>query len=254
MRTVSELATLAGVSVRTLHHYDELGLLRPDARTEAGYRQYGDDAARRLHEILFWRELGFPLEEVKALLDDPGHDPVEAMRLRREHLRREIGALGARVEALDAAIARAEATEAMTSEDFRVLFDGFDPASFADEARERWGHTDAWAEARRRTARYGPADWAAMKADAAALAEELAAAFRSGVAPDSVAGRRAARAHRAHLERWFYAVPAELHLGLARTYLEDPRFAAVYDAKEPGLAAWLAGAITALHAPERRTL
>lgn len=250
MRTVSELAALAGVSVRTLHHYDELGLLRPEARTDAGYRLYGDAEARRLHDILLWRSFGFPLDEVKALLDDPHHDPVEALRLHRERLVAELGALTARVAALDRALA---AAAPLSDDELRVLFDGIDVAARRAEAEARWGDTDAFREARARTARYGRADWEVLKAEQAALGERLAACFRAGTAPDAPAARDAAAAHRAHLERWFYAVPAELHLGLARTYVDDARFTATYDAFAPGLAAWLHDAIVALHRP-RRTL
>ena len=80
---VGEVAALAGVTVRTLHHYDRIGLLSPSGRTSSGYRQYAPADLDRLHQVLLYRELGFPLEEVAALLDDPAADPAE--HLRRQH-------------------------------------------------------------------------------------------------------------------------------------------------------------------------
>lgn len=254
MRTIGELASAAGVSVRTLHHYDELGLLRPVTRTEAGYRLYNDDDIRRLHEILLWRSLGFPLEEVRALIDDPAHDPLEAMRLHRERLLEELGALTARVEALDVAIARASGSEALTDQDLRALFDGFDPAAYEDEVARRWGQTEEHRESKRRTARYGKREWEQMRAEARELGERLAGLCRAGTPTDSPEARAAAAAHGAHITRWFYTLSPQVHVALARGYVEDPRFAASYEALAPGLSVWLRDAILALHAPPRKTL
>ena len=254
MRTVSELAALSGVSVRTLHHYDEVGLLRPRSRTDAGYRLYGDDELRRLHEILFWRSLGFPLEEVGALLDDPKHDPQEAMRLHRERLLGELGALTARIEALDVAIAQAEGQQPWTDADLRALFDGFDPAQYEAEVEQRWGDTPEFRESKRRTARYGPREWAAMKAEAAALNARLVELCKAGVAPRSFEAAQAVDAHRSHIDRWFYPVSTEIHMALARGYVEDPRFAATYEAMTPGLSVWLRDAVLARYAPVNKTL
>src|SRR5690348_4170798 len=105
MKTVGEVAELARVTVRTLHHYDELGLLEPSGRSEAGYRLYSYDDLARLREILIWRALGLPLTEIASLLDDPGHDRVAALERQRELIGREIDRLGELAAAVDAAIA-----------------------------------------------------------------------------------------------------------------------------------------------------
>jgi len=254
MRTVSEVAAVAGISVRTLHHYDEVGLLRPSDRTEAGYRLYDNTDVTRLHEILLWRSLGFPLEEVKALLDDPNHDPLEAMRLHPDRLLAEVGVLTARVEALDVAIARTASQQALTDEDLKALFDGFDPAAHEEEAQARWGDTEAWRESKRRTARYGRREWEAIQSEGKAVGERLAALCRAGVRPTSSAALDAATAHRTHIDRWFYPVTPEIHQSLARMYVDDPRFAATYEAMAPGLSTWLRDAILALYAPRVKTL
>ena len=105
MKTVGEVAGLAGVTVRALHHYDELGLLSPSGRSEAGYRLYSYEDLARLREILIWRALGFSLSEVGALLDDPGHDRLAALQRQRELIERDLGRLGALAVAVDEAIA-----------------------------------------------------------------------------------------------------------------------------------------------------
>jgi DNA-binding transcriptional MerR regulator len=88
MKTVGEVAELAHVSVRTLHHYHELGLLAPSERSESGYRLYSYDDVARLQEILIWRQLGFSLAEIKSLLDDPEYDRIRALERHREHISR----------------------------------------------------------------------------------------------------------------------------------------------------------------------
>jgi DNA-binding transcriptional MerR regulator len=254
MRTVSEIAAAAGVSVRTLHHYDEIGLLRPQDRTDAGYRLYGDPEVRRLHEIVFWRSLGFPLDEVRALLDEPGHDALESMRLHRDRLVAEHGRITARIEAVDVAIARAAGGAPLTNDDLVVLFEGFEPSAYEAEVEQRWGDSPEWVVSKRRTAQYGKEAWERIKREGEALNGQLAALCRSGVSPDAAEARGAAAAHRAYIDRWFYPVSAQVHLALADGYVADARFAATYEALAPGLSVWLRDAIHALHGPQKRTL
>ncbi|MEN0065012.1 MAG: MerR family transcriptional regulator [Myxococcota bacterium] len=253
-RTVKEVARLTGVTVRTLHHYDDIGLLPPTHRTEAGYRLYGEAEVARLHNILLWRSLGFPLEEVRALLDDPGHDAREAMVLHRERLVREVGALHERLQALDQAIARHDRGDTLRDDDLVALFDGFDPADYAEEAEAQWGGTEPYREAQRRTRGYGAPQWAQIKAEGREVDQRLASLLAEGSSPDSAEARSAADSHRAHISRWFYACTPEIHLGLADLYESDPRFRSTYEATAEGLTDFLVAAIRALHAPRHRML
>ncbi len=254
LKTVSEVAALGGVTVRTLHHYDEIGLLRPSDRSDAGYRLYGDADLARLHDIVLWRSLGFPLDEVRALIDDPAHDPTEALRLHRQRLLEQVGELNERVAALDAAIRKAEAGEPLEEVDLRAIFEGFDPAEHAAEVEARWGDTEAFRESQRRTKRYRAEDWERIKAEGRAVELRLAELLRAGASPACPEAIDAARAHGAHITRWFYEVTPEIHLGLARMYVEDSRFAAHYDGIAPGLARFVSDAISAAHAPRPRRL
>jgi DNA-binding transcriptional MerR regulator len=242
MRTVGEVAELAHVTVRTLHHYDELGLLSPSGRSEAGYRLYSYVDLTRLQEILIWRGLGFPLAEIQSLLDDPGYDRVGALQRQRELIEREIGRLGALAVAVDAAI-DAELTEIRLQED--AMFEGFDPSEYEDEARERWGDTRAYQESARRARRYGEAEWAEIRREAEEIVRELAALLRAGEPADGGRARAVAERHRRHISRWFYPCPPEMHRGLGEMYVADERFTRNYEREAEGLARYFRDAINA---------
>ncbi|MEV4908991.1 MerR family transcriptional regulator, partial [Streptomyces albidoflavus] len=179
--TVGQVAAVAGVTVRTLHHYDAIGLLSPSGRSAAGHRRYGDGDLDRLQRILFHRALGFALDEIAALLDDPDADP-------RAHLRRQHALLTDRIETLrrmaDAVAAAMEAAQMginLTPEEKFEVFEGYDPDQYADEARQRWGHTDAYRESQRRTASYTKADWQRLKDEFDALHARVAELLAQGV-------------------------------------------------------------------------
>lgn len=242
MRTVGELAALAGVTVRTLHHYDELGLLSPSGRSDAGYRLYSYDDVVRLQEILVWRALGFPLAEIHSMLDDPAHDRAAALARQRELVERELERLGALRGALDAALA---AERNGTRQLEATMFEGFDPTEYEDEARERWGHTEAYRETTRRAATYGDAEWGSISAEADAIIRDLAALQAAGEPADGERPRAVAERHRTHISRWFYDCPPAMHRGLGEMYVSDERFARNYDTIAPGLAAYARDAIAA---------
>ena len=246
--TVGQLARLSGVTVRTLHHYDETGLLRPTGRTEAGYRLYDADDVTRLQQILFYRELGFALDEVAELLDDPTVDPVD-------HLTRQHELLGARIRHLEqmrAAVQRhLEARQMdiqLTPEEMLEVF-GEDHSAHHEarqaEAEQRWGDTDAWAQSRRRAARYSKDDWSQAMAEQQAAAQRLVDALAAGLPPDSPAAMDAAEAHRQQITRWFYDCSYEMHRGLADMYVQDPRFTATYEDMAEGLATYVRDAVHA---------
>lgn len=244
MKTVGEVANLAGagVTVRTLHHYDELGLLSPSGRSEAGYRLYSYDDLTRLREILIWRTLGFSLNEIASLLDDPEHDRLAALERQRELIEHEVDRLGALAVAVDAAIA---AHRSGAQLEVTTMFEGFDPSEYEDEARERWGHTEAYRESARRAKGYGEAEWAEIRREAEAIVRELIALMRAGAPADGPEGRALAERHRQHISRWFYPCSAGMHRGLAEMYVADPRFTETYEREAEGLAAYVHDAIVA---------
>jgi DNA-binding transcriptional MerR regulator len=242
MRTVGQVSAFAGVSVRALHHYEEIGLLVPSGRSEAGYRLYSAAELERLQEILGWRALGFQLSEIAALLDDPAHDRIEALRRQRELVESDLARLGALATAIDRAI---EAHRRGTTQKEESMFEGFDPSAYEDEARERWGHTDAFNESARRTARHGDAEWAEIRSQAEAIHQDFATVMRAGEPADGRAAHAVAERHRLHISTWFYDCSSAVHRGLAEMYITDPRFTANYERVAPGLARYVHDAIVA---------
>lgn len=242
MKTVGEVADLAHVTVRTLHHYDELGLLSPGERSETGYRLYSYEDLARLQEILIWRALGFSLAEIKSLLDDPGYDPISALERQRELVGREIDRLGAVAAAVDAALA---AHRNGTPIEETKMFDGFEPSDYEDEARERWGDTDAYQESARRTQGYGEAEWSEIRGESEQVVRELVDLMRAGAPADGAAARALAERHRDHISRWFYPCSSAMHRSLAEMYVADERFTRTYEREAEGLAAYFHDAIVA---------
>ena len=140
--TVGQVADLFDVTVRTLHHYDDIGLLVPGERSHAGHRRYNDADLDRLQQILFYRELGFPLEEVAALLDDPAADPREHLRQQHELLTARIEQLRKMAEAVEQAMEARTMGINLTPEERFEVFGDKDPEQYAEEAERRWGGTD----------------------------------------------------------------------------------------------------------------
>ncbi|MGY2126864.1 MerR family transcriptional regulator [Blastococcus sp. SYSU DS0617] len=242
---VGEVAALAGVTVRTLHHYDRIGLLSPSGRTSAGYRQYSAADLDRLHQVLLYRELGFPLEEVATLLDDPSADPADHLRRQHRLLRDRLERTTAMVAAVEKEMEARDMGISLTPEERFELFGDWLPEEYEAEAEQRWGDTDAWAESQRRTRAYSKDDWIRIKAETDDVEARFAGALRAGVAPDSEEAMELAEEHRQQISRNFYDCPPEMHAGLGRMYVEDERFTAHYEQRAPGLAQFVSTAVQA---------
>ncbi|HEV7423296.1 MAG TPA: MerR family transcriptional regulator [Mycobacterium sp.] len=235
-KTVGTVAELTGISVRTLHHYDHIGLVIPSVRTAAGYRGYTDADVERLHLVLVYRAVGLPLVEIRTLLDDPDVDVVA-------HLRRQHGLLLDRAERLQHTIeaveelmsAHRDGIQLSTEEQVEIFGTTAFDDEYATEAEQRWGDTDAWKQSRQRVSRMNKQDWIGVKAEGDALLAALAQAKRDGVLPGSAAAGALADRHRASIDT-FYDCSDEMHRCLAEMYLADERFTCYYDDVEAGLA------------------
>jgi MerR family transcriptional regulator, thiopeptide resistance regulator len=245
---VKEVARIAGVSVRTLHHYDEIGLLVPRGRTNAGYRLYDDEDLLRLQQILIGRELGLALEEIRRSLDDPEFDKQRALLEQREQLAQRARQTEAMLRAVDAALAllatRPPQKQGDTM-DMKELFDGFDPRQYETEAEQRWGNSDAYKEAMKRTRRYGKEDWQRCAAEQSGVYTDAFELKEAGHATESTEAMDVAERHRLSIERWFYPCSYAMHTGLADMYEQDSRFAENIDKHGAGLTPFLSAAIRA---------
>ncbi|MDP2622897.1 MAG: MerR family transcriptional regulator [Actinomycetota bacterium] len=243
--TVGEISRLAGVTIRALHHYDAIGLVVPTERTEAGYRLYGDREVARLQEVLFFRELGFGLDEIKEIVERPEYDRTSALARQRELLEAKGERLLRMIDAVDAAVDAERRGIRMNKEEMLEVFGDFDPAEYVEEVRKRWGGTEAFAESNRRVARYTKQDWERLGAEAAAINEAFIALMDGGTPADSPEAMDAAERHRAHITKWFYECSLEIHEGLGRMYVDDSRFTENIDKATPGLARYMSEAIRA---------
>ncbi|GAB3886177.1 MerR family transcriptional regulator [Terrabacter terrigena] len=242
--TVGQVADLFGVTVRTLHHYDAIGLLVPSARSRAGYRLYTAADLTRLQQVVVYRRLELPLDEIATLLGG-GEDAADHLRRQRATVMTRLDELRELVTAIDRALEREMSNEPATPEELKELFgDGFSD-EYEQEAQERWGDTDAWKQSAARTKRYTKADWAQVKAEMEAVNTALVAALRSGQPPTSEAAMDAAEQHRLHIHDRFYELDHTFHRALADMYVADPRFTKTYEDLAPGLAGYVRDAIHA---------
>ena len=246
--TVKQVAAWSGVSVRTLHHYDEIGLLRPARVGPNGYRYYGREELLRLQQILFHRELGFPLGEIRRVLDTPGFNQAEALRAHRTRLEAEARRYRALVRTIDQTLASLEREAKM---DGKAMYRGFDPdkqAEYEAELVGRYGqpmqgHID---QAKQGMAGWSQGDFDTMQAEAEAIEAAMAKALADGLPADSAAVTALMRRQHAWVGRsWNRPAPAEAFAGLGRMYVDDPRFRERYDARQAGLAEYMAAAMSA---------
>lgn len=242
--TVGQVAHEFDLTVRTLHHYDEVGLLTPSERSLAGYRLYTPADLERLATIVVYRRLGFALEDIADLLRGEG-DVVDHLRRQRTAVMSRLDEMRELVAAIDTALEREMNDQPATPSDLKELFgDGFKD-EYQQEAQERWGDTDAWKQSRSRTSRYTKADWAQVKAEMDATNEAFVAAMNAGEPPTSEAAMTAAEAHRMHIHTRFYDLDHEFHRNLSDMYVTDPRFTKTYEDIAPGLAQYVRDAIHA---------
>lgn len=249
---VSEVAAIAKVSVRTLHHYDEIGLLGPRERSGAGYRLYAPADLERLQQILLYRELGFALEAISALLDQPALDRAAALRAQRELLVEKRDRTDAVIRSVDRTL---QAMEEGTQMDTNAMFDGFEDLPeapeevrrhhrrHAREARDRWGETPEYAESMRRAKSLSRADWVSLRRLGEETEARMAALLAAGADPEGAEAMDGAEAMRLHIDRWFYPCAHAMHAGLADMYEADGRFREHYEKRAPGLASFVATAI-----------
>lgn len=242
---MGEVARLVGISVRTLHHYDEISLVVPSGRTPKGYRSYSAADVERLHQVLTYRELGFVLDDIATLLDDPSVDAMAHLRRQRELLDARIDRLHQMAAAVDKMMEAKKMGIQLTPEEQREVFgEDWLGEQYAEEAEERWGQTKEWKQSQERTASLTKEDWKRLEDENEALEADFAAALKAGVPADSDEAAVLAERHRASIAQ-HYDCGYEMHVCLGEMYIADERFTKHYDDVTPGLAQYLRDAIVA---------
>lgn len=240
--TVGRTAEAVGISVRTLHHWDAIGLVTPAERTWSDYRVYSASDIARIQQVLMYRELGLSLSEVRTLLDDPDADVVEQLDVQRALLSERIDRLRHMVAAVDQMKEAHMSDSRLTAQQqAEILGDDWNPA-WQDEAQENWGNTAEWDQAQKVRARMSADDFRRVKDELEQLEEDLAAAMTGGVQPGTDTANALAERHRAQIGQWF-TLTHQKQVCIARMYVQDPRFQEHYDTRADGLAAWLTAII-----------
>ncbi|UYO00596.1 MAG: MerR family transcriptional regulator [Devosia sp.] len=245
--TVNQLARLAGVSVRTLHHYDEIGILRPAFTGENRYRYYGEDELLRLQQILIHRELDIPLAEIGAILDAPGFDRLSSLQQQRERLEEQAKRYAGMVRTIDRTIARLKGEKKMSDAD---LYSGIvspeKQAEYEAWLRKKYGPgiDDHIAVSRRKLDALSDAERSELMDELKQIENDLAEGLRKGIPPQSTSLDPAIARHRDWVSAmWNQPAPIEAYAGLADTYLAHPDFVARYESIEKGFAEYLATAM-----------
>lgn len=236
---VKEVADLVGISVRTLHHYDEIGLLTPDQITDSGYRLYSDSNLEMLQQILFFRELGLPLKRIHELINDPSFDRQEALELHRTMLLDKRSRLDTMLATIDKTIQHMKGEIQMSNKE---KFEGFDFGHnpYEQEARERWGD-EAVDKANTKLRGLSKEEQAGMTQEMAAIYEKLAALRNAS--PESEEAQSAIGEWYRFLNSMGHFYSLEAFKGLGQMYVDDVRFTNNIDKFGDGLAAFMRDAM-----------
>jgi DNA-binding transcriptional MerR regulator len=238
--TVKQLAKLAGVTPRTLHYYDAIGLLRPANYGDNGYRFYGEEAVLRLQQILFYRELDFSLEQIKAILDRPDFDLLQALQSHRNGLLERIQRLNNLITTVDRTMQHIRGESTMEQQDFYAGFDEQQQEEYAVQAEQMWG--ESVAQSQKRWKGYSREQKNAILGEMHAISAGLAEAMDSG--PESPAAQELIGRWHRHINRYFYPCSLEVFAALGRMYPEDPQFRATYEKIRPGMAEFMEQAMS----------
>lgn len=235
--TVGQVSTRLGVTVRALHHWDEIGLARPSLRTAGGYRLYTAGDLERLHRIVVYRELGLGLDRIRSVLDDSAADVPAALRAQRTGIAERIDRLRQLSAGLDRMIDAQERGLLLTAEQQVAIFGpGWDP-DWPAEARRRYGGTTQWLQYAERSAARGPEEWQAVTEAVSGLDRALADAMDAGVTPGSPEADHLVERYREVFASYF-PLTRQMQVCLGRMFEADPAYAAHYDSIRAGLATW----------------
>ena len=237
---ISRVAKLTGVTVRTLHYYDEIGLLKPSQVTEAGYRVYDDADLEVLQQILFFRELDFSLEDIRKIMQNPAYEKESALRKQRELLEQKRSRLDSLISLVDKTL---KGERDMSFRQFDTTEIEATKKKYAEEARRRWGGTAAYAEYEKRTSRAGDAQQKMLDDEGAMLLREFGR--NRSLAPDSPEAQALVKKWQDYITAHFYTCTKEILSCLGQMYVGDERFTQHIDGYGEGTAAFMSAAIEA---------
>ncbi|MDI9887098.1 MerR family transcriptional regulator [Streptomyces sp. HNM0645] len=235
--TVGQVSALVGVTVRALHHWDEIGLARPSLRTAAGYRLYTAGDLERLHRVVVYREIGLALDRIQVVLDDSAADVPGALRAQRTRIAERIDRLEELSAGLDRMIDAHERGTPLTVEQQAALFGPEWNPDWPARARQRYGDTTQWRQYAERSASRDPEEWQAVADAMAGFERALGDAMDAGVTSGDPEAHQLVEWHREVFAPYF-PLTRQMQVCLGRMFEADPEFAAHYDGIRAGLATW----------------
>lgn len=243
--TVGVAAEMTGVSVRTLHHYDQIGLVRPSSRSPAGYRLYTEADLGLLQRVLFYRELDLDLAEIADVVANPEITDEGHLRRQRELIEQRIARSRGMLAVIDRELAARRGGIGLTPEQRRKVWGGDHLLDHLGEAERRWGDQPSFAQRQQRTAGYDEQDWLRLRDELHAIHRDLVAAMHAGVPATDPAAMDLAERLRQHTDRWFHDCDHGKHRELAELYRTNQRSGRNYDDMAPGLSQYVHDAIMA---------
>jgi len=242
---IKEVADMAGISVRMLHHYDKIGLLDPESVSDAGYRLYSDENLDRLQQILFFKELNFPLQEIKIILDSPNFNKKEALETHKQLLLEKKIRLEKIIQSVDKTISSMEGEFKMNKKEVLGAFDMTEieehQKKYSEEVKNKYGNTSAYKESNEKTSKYTKEDWNNIMKDWDIIYKKLANLMDKN--PDDKEVQEYIHQFREHISKNFYDCTPEIFRGLGELYVNDERFTANIDKYKTGLSKFLREAI-----------
>ena len=235
---ISEVAKLSGVTVRTLHYYDEIGLLKPSKTTEAGYRMYSIEDLEKLQQILFFRELDFPLNEIKEIMINPKYDKIEALNKHKELLIEKRKRIDGLITLIDKTI---KGDNNMSFKEFDNSKIEENKRKYSEEVKKRWGNTDAYKEYEKKTTSYDKNSWNTINEEMAKILKEFADNRDKDVNSDIV--QSLVEKWRGYITLNFYNCTKEILSCLGLMYIGDERFKENIDKYGEGTSEFMAKAI-----------
>ncbi|XDD50497.1 MerR family transcriptional regulator [Leptospira sp. WS92.C1] len=238
---IKEVADIAGVSVRTLHHYDHIDLLKPTFVNQVGYRFYTDKDLEQLQQILFFKELGFSLEETKEILSRSDFDRKQSLMAQKKLLITKLTRLRAQIDTLEKTLLT---LEGKTKMDKKTMFEGFDfeeiekhKEKYSEETKQKYGNTNSYLESQSKTSRYSKEDWAKIKMRGDAIYAKIGMLMDKK--PDDSQVQIEIENWRQHITDNFYNCTPDIFRGLGDLYVNDERFSKNIDKVKPGLSQFL---------------
>jgi DNA-binding transcriptional MerR regulator len=237
--SIKQIAALGNVTTRTLRYYDEIGLLTPSELGDNGYRYYDHNSLLRLQQILFFRELDVPLDEIWRIMNQPDFDPLLALKNHRASLRKRSERLEKLITTINNTIENLEGEKPMND---KKLFEGFDEGQYEEEARQRWGHTPQYAESQKKWSSYSNVQKQQIKEEGGQITRRMVTDDPQ-TRPDDPGVQAAIGDYFTYINKYFYTCDVQFLKNLSNMWAEDARFAINYDRIREGGAAFVRDAV-----------